>query len=142
MFNELTSSTINPSLFNGYRLLAVDDSDLCTAQNPEEFNNHFSNTSNAKGYNLLHLNAMYDLCNRIYVDSIVQPGRKEDDGMEKFIISACTWTVFPNEDNSTWKRIYTKWLPTSEYELADIPCIECFYPLDHIPQREIWVPIL
>lgn len=64
------------------------------------------------------------------------------DGMEKFIIPACTWAVFPNEDNSTWKRIYTEWLPTSGYELADIPCIECFYPPNHIPQREIWVPIL
>jgi len=32
-----------------------------------------------KGYNLLHLNAMYDLCSRVYVDSIVQPGRKENE---------------------------------------------------------------
>ncbi|GMQ60612.1 IS4 family transposase [Vallitalea sediminicola] len=79
IFHEFTSSLINPSLFHGYRLLAVDGSDFCTAQNPNELENHFSNTSNAKGYNLLHLNAMYDVCNRIYVDSIMQQGRKEDE---------------------------------------------------------------
>lgn len=30
---------------------------------------------NEKGYNQLHLNALYDLKNRIYVDTIIQPGR-------------------------------------------------------------------
>lgn len=30
---------------------------------------------NEKGYNQLHLNAMYDLKNRIYTDVIIQPGR-------------------------------------------------------------------
>ncbi len=79
IFHEFTSSVINPSLFHGYRMLAVDGSDLCTAQNPNDLENYFSNTPNTKGYNLVHLNAMYDLCNRIYVDSIIQPGKKEDE---------------------------------------------------------------
>ena len=30
---------------------------------------------NEKGYNQLHLNALYDLSNRIYLDAIVQPDR-------------------------------------------------------------------
>jgi hypothetical protein len=47
--------------------------------NPNDTENHFLTTENAKGYNLLHLNAMYDLCSRVYVDSIVQPGRKENE---------------------------------------------------------------
>ena len=39
----------------------------------------FYTNENAKGYNLLHLNAMYDLCSRVYVDAIVQSGRKENE---------------------------------------------------------------
>ncbi|WII36462.1 transposase [Paenibacillus thiaminolyticus] len=35
---------------------------------------------NTKGYNLLHLNAAYDLCNRLYVDAIVQPRRLCNEG--------------------------------------------------------------
>ncbi len=60
-------------------MLAVDGSDLSIAHNPKDTENHFFATENAKGYNLLHLNAMYDLCSRVYVDSIVQSGKKENE---------------------------------------------------------------
>jgi len=79
LFHEFTSSSVNPNYYDGYRLLAVDGSDLCIAHNPKDTENHFVTTENAKGYNLLHLNAMYDLCSRVYVDSIVQSGRKENE---------------------------------------------------------------
>ncbi|MDF2673809.1 MAG: hypothetical protein K0R09_2074 [Clostridiales bacterium] len=60
-------------------MLAVDGSDLCIAHNPNDIENYFVTSKNAKRYNLLHLNAMYDLCSRVYVDSIVQTGRKENE---------------------------------------------------------------
>jgi len=63
------------------------------------------------------------------------------DGMDVINIPKCTWAVFPNTDIRVWKRIYTEWLPTSGYNLADIPVIECFYPPGHIPEKEIWVPV-
>lgn len=62
------------------------------------------------------------------------------DGMEKIIIGKSMWAVFPNVVDA-WKRLYTEWLPTSGYELADLPCIECFYPPKHKPKHELWVPI-
>ncbi len=61
--------------------------------------------------------------------------------MEKIIIPKSTWAVFPDMKNA-WKRLYTEWLPTSGYELADLPCIECFYAPDHEPKDELWVPII
>lgn len=79
LFHRFTSLAVNPKYYEGYRLLAVDGSDLCIAHNPNDAENHFPATENAKGYNLLHLNAMYDLCSRVYVDTIVQPGRKENE---------------------------------------------------------------
>jgi len=41
-------------------MLAVDGSDLCIAHNPNDADNYFLVKENAKGYNLLHLNAMYN----------------------------------------------------------------------------------
>lgn len=52
-------------------MLAVDGSDLCIAQNPKDTESYFHTTKNAKGFNLLHLNAIYDLYSRVYVDAIV-----------------------------------------------------------------------
>lgn len=79
LFHRFTSSAVTPSYYDGYRLLAVDGSDLCISHNPKDEENYFRTNENVKGYNLIHLNAMYDLIGRIYVDSIVQPGRKENE---------------------------------------------------------------
>lgn len=76
LFNRFTSLAANPNYFDGYRMLAVDGSDLCIAHNPNDKKNYFSAIENAKGYNLLHLNAMYDLCSRTYVDAVIQSGRE------------------------------------------------------------------
>lgn len=79
LFHEFTSIAVNPNYYDGYRMLAVDGSDLCIAHNPKDTESYFLATKNAKGFNLLHLNAMYDLCSRVYVDAIVQPGKKENE---------------------------------------------------------------
>jgi hypothetical protein len=62
--------------YRGYRLLAVDGSALRIAYNPHDHDTFVQNKQNEKGYNILHLNAMYDLCNKIYLDALIQPYRK------------------------------------------------------------------
>lgn len=57
---------------NGYRLLAVDGSDINIY--PNEGDTYISPTG-MKPYSLMHLNAMYDLGNNIYVDAITQGTR-------------------------------------------------------------------
>lgn len=79
LFHRFTSSAVTPNYYNGFRMLAVDGSDLSIAHNPNDTKNYFRTTDNAKGYNLLHLNAMYDLCSRVYVDAIVQSGRERNE---------------------------------------------------------------
>ena len=76
LFHEFTSSALNANYYHGYRMLAVDGSRLCYAQNEKDVDAYVRASEKAKGYNLLHLNAMYDLCSRVYVDAIVQPIRK------------------------------------------------------------------
>ena len=79
LFHRFTTSAVNPNYYDGYRMLAVDGSDLSITHNPNDVENHFTATENTKGYNLMHLNAMYDLCSRVYVDTIIQPGRNENE---------------------------------------------------------------
>jgi hypothetical protein len=75
LFHKFTQSFPDIKLYRGYRLLAIDGSDLHFATNPADTDTYFQSGPNAKGYNLLHLNAAYDLCNRLYVDALVQPRR-------------------------------------------------------------------
>lgn len=64
------------------------------------------------------------------------------EGMEQYTIpKSSTWAVFPNVTEAR-KRLYTEWIPTSGYELANLPCIECYYAPDQNPNTELWVPII
>ena len=75
LLHEFTGTHSDLRTYRGYRLLANDGSSLHIPTNPADVDTYFENKAGEKGYNLLHLNAMYDLCNRIYVDALVQPGR-------------------------------------------------------------------
>ena len=61
--------------------------------------------------------------------------------METLSITHNTWAVFPGIANA-WQQLYTDWLPNSGYELAAVPCIECYYPPKHKPRNELWVPVI
>lgn len=61
--------------------------------------------------------------------------------MEVIILPPSAWAVFPNVAEA-WKRLYSEWVPTSGYELANLPCIECYYGPKHKPRHELWVPII
>ena len=75
LFHIFTAAIDEQSLFKGYRLLAVDGSDLHTPTNREETEAHYTGANGQKPYHLFHLNALYDLQRRIYVDAIVQKSR-------------------------------------------------------------------
>ena len=76
LFHTFTKAVDEQALFKGYRLLAVDGSDLHTPTNKDESDSYHKGTNGQKPYNLFHLNALYDLQRRIYTDAIVQ-GRKQ-----------------------------------------------------------------
>jgi len=80
LFHEFTQSYTDIKTYRGYRLLATDGSSLHIATNPHDTETFLQSRPDGKGYNLLHLNAMYDLCNRLYVDALIQPKRHENEG--------------------------------------------------------------
>lgn len=65
--------------YNGLRLLAVDGSDLQIAANSNDPDSYFPGANGQKAYNLLHINAMYDLLQHTYIDTIVQKRRYWDE---------------------------------------------------------------
>jgi hypothetical protein len=80
LFKEFTSNFSYDKKFKGYRLLACDGSRLNIARNPKDAKTYCLTDPYGKGFNQLHLNALYDLCNRVYVDTIIQPAREMNEG--------------------------------------------------------------
>ncbi|MBC8059957.1 MAG: transposase, partial [Clostridiaceae bacterium] len=72
LLDKFTNSFDNLKTYNGYRLLAVDGSDLNIAYNPKDIDRYCQSSPDSKDYNILHLNAMYDLCNKLYIDASIQ----------------------------------------------------------------------
>jgi len=80
LFHKFTQSYTDIKDYRGYRLLAIDGSDLHIATDAADKDTYFQSQPNTKGFNLLHLNAAYDLCNNLYVDAIVQQRRLWNEG--------------------------------------------------------------
>lgn len=77
LFKEFTTSLNNSSkTYNGYKLIACDGSDFCYSSDPSDTTSYVHTPVDIKGYNRLHLNALYDLLDRTYVDALVQANRQ------------------------------------------------------------------
>ena len=63
--------------YKGYRLLAVDGSDLAIEK--DENDKASLNRNQKDSYSIYHLNCLYDILNHRYLDNIIQPLRKEDE---------------------------------------------------------------
>ena len=75
LFHKFTATCEKPKLYKGYRLLAVDGSDLQFTANPNDPLSYFPGANGQKHYSFLHLNALYDLNSNLYLDAIVQKKR-------------------------------------------------------------------
>ena len=79
LFLEFTNRCQKPKLYKGYRLLAVDGSDLQFTANPNDPLSYFPGVNGQKPYSFLHLNALYDLCSNLYLDAVVQKRRASNE---------------------------------------------------------------
>jgi hypothetical protein len=76
LYHKFTDTYADAKDYRGYRLLANDGSCLAIAAASEEDGTYVPNQSGGAGYYAFHLNAMYDLCSRIYVDALIQPEKQ------------------------------------------------------------------
>lgn len=77
---------------------------------------------------------------------------KEDisNQLVKVPVEACTWAVFPNEGpfpltlQNTMARVYSEWLPASDYEVINTPAFS-FSKMDEHKKdyaySEVWTPV-
>lgn len=75
LFHQLNDrATSKLRLFKNYRLLAMDGSNLSIPYNPEE-----NNCIPEKQISFLHLDGLFDVMNKIFVDVIVETGLQKDE---------------------------------------------------------------
>ena len=79
LFAHFTKKFEESITYCGFQLLAVDGSDFLTAANPKDPESYFPGTEGQKPYNLLHLNALYDVVRHVYVDAFLQKRRCADE---------------------------------------------------------------
>ena len=74
LYRIFTDSLPYLKLFEGYRLLACDGSAVPLPRNEQESDYSVTTREDCKSYNQLHINGLFDILNRIYVDVVVNPG--------------------------------------------------------------------
>ncbi|WP_040950907.1 AraC family transcriptional regulator [Gorillibacterium massiliense] len=80
-----------------------------------------------------------------YILAIVSD-QSPPESMVKMDFPEATWAVFeapgsPDHLQDLWKRLYTEWVPVSAYDLAYLPAIECYLPIEE-NKNELWVPVV
>lgn len=81
LFHKFNAAFSQTSFFHGYRLYAVDGSDIHISTIPDDHSTHYKLNADSKGYNLMHMNALYDLMNRRYMDVVLQDRRSENENL-------------------------------------------------------------
>ena len=79
LFDLFVKNTDKDRLYKGYRLLAADGSDIQIPTSPNHADSYFPGANGQKPYNLLHLDAVYDLLQRTYLDATVCGRKKADE---------------------------------------------------------------
>ena len=76
LFSLFVKNTDSPKLYKGLRLIAADGSDIHIPTNPSHLDSHFPRVNGQAAYNMLHLDAMYDLLRNTYTDAVLIGQRK------------------------------------------------------------------
>lgn len=78
IFKNFSKKLMN-SFDNDIPVFAIDGSDIQIPTNPTDTESYIAGTNGHKGYNLLHINALYDLNKHIYSDVIIQKARERNE---------------------------------------------------------------
>lgn len=78
IFQHFNAAASRKKTFRGYQLLAADGSDINMPRNPNS-PTFIKHSQHPRGYNQYHLNALYDIQNRVYFDAELQPRPQENE---------------------------------------------------------------
>ena len=90
LFSMINQAFDQDNRYKGYRLMAVDGSRIHVPTNPQDANASVKCKENERSHSEFHLNAMFDILQKVYTDAIVQKYRtqNEDKAMIEMIESA------------------------------------------------------
>lgn len=71
LFDLFVQKNQSMKLYKGFHLLAADGSDILIPSNPEHTTSRYPGTNGQSPYNILHLDAVYDLLQHTYQDASV-----------------------------------------------------------------------
>lgn len=78
VFDKFNSGFTDGELLNGYRLLAVDGTTINLPRNPSS-SSFVQHDGIPKGVNQLHVTPLYDILNRTFADTVIQPEPKKNE---------------------------------------------------------------
>lgn len=76
ILQEFSKSFQKIKKYKGYRLLAVDGSKVPIFRDPSDKDTFVVLNQYSDGLNFLHVNALYDICNKLYLDATIQAYRE------------------------------------------------------------------
>ena len=79
LFDLFVQKTDKEHCYKGFRLIAADGSDIQIPTNSSDPDSYFPAREGQAAYNLLHLDAMYDLLRHTYTDAILLGQRKANE---------------------------------------------------------------
>ncbi len=79
LFDLFVRKTQPTKLYKGFRLFAADGSDIQIPNNPGHSPSHYSGSNGQDPYNLLHLDAIYDLLQHTYQDACLAGDREANE---------------------------------------------------------------
>ena len=79
LFSLFVEKTDSPKLYKGLRLIAADGSDLQIPTNQNHPDSYFPGANGQAPYNMLHMDAMYDLLRHTYTDALLVGQRKANE---------------------------------------------------------------
>lgn len=79
LFDLFVKKTDTNKLYKGFRLLAADGSDFKIHSNPKHTSSHYPSRNGQAPYNILHLDAVYDLLEHTYKDVIIVGDREANE---------------------------------------------------------------
>ena len=85
-------------LYRGYRLLAVDGSDVQIPTDPADAETFFPGSGNQKPFNITKIAAIYDLLNHTYVDALVKGKAMANENkllIEMVFVFLCSIRILP-----------------------------------------------
>ncbi len=72
LLQKFSTSIRKTKKYRGYRLLAVDGTKIPIHRNPDDLDTFAILNQYSEGCNFLHVNALYDICNKLYMDATIE----------------------------------------------------------------------